>query len=293
LRQFTGFKLDPDGALKPVGNSQKGFEEGFLGVNALSRDALRQAMTVSIPLVSNKQLAAYRKAGKSAPKSTKLFINTGTTVDNKGREVVIFSEIPKRGNGNRHIETGRGSIHTSNRVLESQFVPSTVMPLGLKTVRESIAKGDITKLILGQDLRMQAAGDGIIRTSDNAIIKLRKLGSYTRQQLDKPGVRNSLGIKSLDDLMNQAGLNSYPYYAKLFKNSNFVKTKTKGSIHIYAAEILSTGYYTAENVEFKEEASETMQKTIATEIAKKTAEQIAQTQKAIREFEEACKGKKS
>ena len=93
-------------------------------------------MTVSIPLVSNKQLAAYRKAGKAAPKTTKLFINTGQTVDNKGREVVVFSELQKKGNGNRHIETGRGSIHTSNRVLDSQFVPNTVQPLGLKTVND-------------------------------------------------------------------------------------------------------------------------------------------------------------
>ena len=293
LRQFTGFKSDPDGALVPVGNSQKGFEEGFLGVDALSRDAVKQAMTVSVPLVSNKQLAAYKKSGKAAPKSTKLFINTGQTIDNKGKELVIFSEIQKKGNGNRHIETGRGSIHTSNRVLETQFVPFTVQPLGLKTVRESIAKGDISKLVLQQDLRMQAAGDGIIRTADNAIIKLRKLGSYTRQQLEKEGVQSSLQIKNLDDLMAQAGLNSYPYYSKVFKNSNFVKTKTKGSIHIYAAEILNSGYYTADNVGFKEESGTTMQKTIATETAKKTAEQIAQTQKAIREFEEACKGKKS
>ena len=250
-------------------------------------------MTVSVPLVSNKQLAAYKKSGKAAPKSTKLFINTGQTIDNKGKELVIFSEIQKKGNGNRHIETGRGSIHTSNRVLETQFVPFTVQPLGLKTVRESIAKGDISKLVLQQDLRMQAAGDGIIRTADNAIIKLRKLGSYTRQQLEKEGVQSSLQIKNLDDLMAQAGLNSYPYYSKVFKNSNFVKTKTKGSIHIYAAEILNSGYYTADNVGFKEESGTTMQKTIATETAKKTAEQIAQTQKAIREFEEACKGKKS
>ena len=293
LRQFTGFKTDPDGALTPVGNSQKGFEEGFLGVNALSRDALRQAMTVSVPLVSNKQLAAYRKAGKAAPKSTKLFINTGQTIDNKGREVVVFSEIPKKGNGNRHIETGRGSIHTSNRVLDSQFVPNTVQPLGLKSVRESIAKGDITKIILQQDLRMQAAGDGIIRTADGAILKLRKLGSYTRQQLEKMGAKTSLEIQNLDDLMKQAGLNSYPYYAKIFKSSNFVKTKTKGSIHIYSAEILNSGHYTADNVGVKEEATDTVQKTIAKDVAKKTAEQIAQTQKAIRDFEEACKGKKS
>lgn len=291
LRQFTGFKADPDNALVPVGNSQKGFEEGFLGVNSMSRDALKQAMTVSVPLVSNKQLAAYRKAGRTAPKSTKLFINTGQTINVKGREVVIFSEMNKKGNGNRHIETGNTSIHTSNRQLDSQFVPFTVQPLGLKTVRESIAKGDITKLVLTQDLRMQASGDGIIRTADNAIIKLRKLGSYTRQQLEKPGAKTALQITSLDNLMEQAGLNSYPYYAKVFKNSNFVKTKTKGSVHIYSAEILNSGYYTADNVGFKEESGNTMQKTISNDIAKKSAEQIAQTEKAIKDFEEACKGK--
>ena len=91
--------------------------------------------------------------------------------------------------------------------------------------------------------------------------------------------------------MEQAGLNSYPYYAKVFKNSNFVKTKTKGSVHIYSAEILNSGYYTADNVGFKEESGNTMQKTISNDIAKKSAEQIAQTEKAIKDFEEACKGK--
>lgn len=93
--------------------------------------------------------------------------------------------------------------------------------------------------------------------------------------------------------MEQSGLNSYPYYSKIFKNSNFVKTKTKGSVHIYEVEILNSGYYTADNnIEVAEpNTGETTRDAIAKDIRKKTQEQIEATDKVIREFEEACKGK--
>ena len=290
LRQFTGFKVGAGDAIIPVGNSQKGFQEGVLGVLSLSRDAQRQSMTVSIPLVSNKVMAAYKKAGKSAPKSTKLFINTGEVISNKGTELMIFTELDKKGNGNRHIEIGQGSLHTANRVIDAQFIPFTVQPLGLKSVRESIASSNLTKLVLTQDLKTYAGGDGIIKTGDNAVLKLRKLGSYTRQQIEKQGVKSSLGITSLDDLMQQAGLNSYPYYAKLFKKSKFVETKTKGPVHIYEVEILNSGYYTADTkIEISEEnTSGTISKAITKDAIKKTAEQIAASQEVLKKFEENC-----
>ena len=161
---------------------------------------------------------------------------------------------------------------------------------GLKSVRESIAKGDISKLVLNQDLKTQAGGDGIIKTVDNAILKIRKLGAYTRQQLGKDGVKSSLGITTIDNLMEQAGLISYPYYSKIFGATNFVKTKTKGSVHIYEVEILNTGYFTADNImEGKQEnTGEETRNKISKNIAKKTAEQIQAAQDAIEKFEEDC-----
>lgn len=189
LRQFTGFKIEADQAITPVGNSLKGFQEGVLGVFALSRDASKQALTISVPLVSNKQLAAYKKAGKAAPKATKLFINTGQIINNKGKELILFTEIEKKGNGPRHIEIGNTSIHSANKVIDAQFIPNTVQPFGLSSVRASIAKGNISKLVLNKDLKTEAGGDGIIKTADNAILKIRKLGAYTRQQLGQAGIQ--------------------------------------------------------------------------------------------------------
>jgi hypothetical protein len=248
------------------------------------------AMTISVPLVSNRQIAEYRKAGKTPPKATKIFIKTNETVNVKGTDLTIFAELDKKGNGNRHVEIGYGSIHTANKIVDAQFVPSTVQPLGLKSVRESIAKGDISKLVLNQDLKTQAGGDGIIKTVDNAILKIRKLGAYTRQQLGKDGVKSSLGITTIDNLMEQAGLISYPYYSKIFGATNFVKTKTKGSVHIYEVEILNTGYFTADNImEGKQEnTGEETRNKISKNIAKKTAEQIQAAQDAIAQFEEDC-----
>lgn len=290
LRQFTGFKKQENQEIIPVGNSQKGFEEGFLGVKTLSRDANKMAMTVSVPLVSNKQLAEYRKAGKTAPKTTKIFIKTSNNINVKGVDLTIFAELDKKGNGNRHIETGYGSIHSANKIIDAQFVPSTVQPLGLKSVRQAIAKGDISKLVLNQDLKTQAGGDGIIKTVDNAVLKLRKLGAYTRQQLSKDGVKKSLGISTLDNLMEQAGLINYPYYSKIFAESSFVKTKTKGFAHIYEVEILNTGYYTSDNIlEVKEEnTGEETRNIVSKNIAQKTANQIQEAQDAIKKFEEDC-----
>ena len=145
-------------------------------------------------------------------------------------------------------------------------------------------------MVLTQDLKTYAGGDGIIKTGDNAVLKLRKLGSYTRQQIEKQGVKSSLGITSLDDLMQQAGLNSYPYYAKLFKKSKFVETKTKGPVHIYEVEILNSGYYTADTkIEISEEnTSGTISKAITKDAIKKTAEQIAASQEVLKKFEEDC-----
>ena len=188
------------------------------------------------------------------------------------------------------MEIGYGSIHTANKIIDAQFVPSTVQPLGLKSVRESIAKGDISKLVLHKDLKTQAGGDGIIKTADNAILKIRKLGAYTRQQLGKDGIKSSLGITTLDNLMKQAGLVSYPYYSKIFGETSFVKTKTKGSIHIYEVEILNTGYFTSDNIiEGKEEnTGEETRNKISKNIAKKTAAQIQAANDAIAKFEEDC-----
>ena len=144
-------------------------------------------------------------------------------------------------------------------------------------------------MVLQQDLKTEAGGDGVIRTADNAILKLRKLGAYNRQQLSKPGIKQSLGITSLDDLMNQAGLNSFPYYSKVFKSSNFVKTKTKGYAHIHEVEILNSGHYTADTtIEVKEENTETMQNIIKKDHAVKTAAQIAESNAVIKKFEEDC-----
>ena len=290
LRQFIGFKTNQAGAIESVPSSLKGFQEGLIGVAALSRDSKRQSMTVSVPLVNNTQLALYKKAGKTAPKATKLFINSGQTITVNNQDVVLFTELNKKGNGNRHIETGVTSIHMSNNAVDAQLIPNTTQPFGLKSVRGHIASGNISKLVLPFDLKTEAGGDGIIKTADNAILKIRKLGAYNRQELSKQKVKTALGITNLDDLMAQAGLNNYPFYATVFKNSTFVTTQTKGNVHIYEVEILNSGYYTADTtIEVKQDNTESMVTKINKDNAKTTAAKLAETDAIIKQFEEDSK----
>jgi hypothetical protein len=293
LSSFKGLVESEDGKLM-LSSNRGGFNSGRLAIPAWHRASRNNSITISIPAISQAKIKEYQKIDKRIPMITKLFgkkdsINVGE------QKLFVYEEINKQGNGIYHVEIGDTTIHNKNKVIDAQKIGNSVIPMGLRSVKRSIASGNITKLVLFNELKTQAGNEGVIETADGAILKVRKLGTYTKGQLSKDKVKSSLGITSLDDLLKQAGLISYPYFGKVFKNTTFVKTKNKGPVHIYEVEILNSGYYTDEEVVYNQgkEFDSSGFKKIEKDEQSSAEIAAAQLNAAEKKLEDACKGKKS